>query len=129
MNFALYYFVMVLASYRLTRLVTKDTFPPILWLRDRLAGGWREATQSELDNGIKDIKTFDGEPNIYVQRVRWSPQWLADLISCAWCSSGWVTLAVTAVVWTMISMPMAMIVLVWFAVWAAAALLASQDWA
>lgn len=32
--------VMALATYRGTKLIVEDTFPPVLWLRDRLVGGW-----------------------------------------------------------------------------------------
>src|SRR5690606_5477694 len=39
--------VMSLATYRGTKLVVEDTFPPVLWLRDKLAGGWREPTMKE----------------------------------------------------------------------------------
>lgn len=35
------------ATYRLTRLVVTDDFPPILWMRDRLVGGWRALTEAE----------------------------------------------------------------------------------
>lgn len=118
--------VMSLATYRLTRLVTKDTFPPVLWVRDQLAGGWREATQAEVDKGA-ELQMIEGEPHVYVQRVRWSPQWLADLISCPWCSSGWVSMGVVGACATFSSVPELLVV--WPAVWAAGALIASQDWA
>ena len=92
--------VMSLAVYRGTRLVVADTFPPVLWLRDRLAGGWRDATQRELNDqswlpmaGREQIfREIDGVPSRYVYRWNWVPQWLADLVSCPWCASGWIAI-------------------------------------
>jgi hypothetical protein len=55
------------------------------------------------------------------------PQWIADLLSCPWCASGWIALAVTAGTWAWVGLPMP--VLVWFAVWAVGALIAGQEWA
>jgi hypothetical protein len=135
--------VMSLATYRLTRLVVADTFPPVLWLRDRLAGGWRPLTEKELEKHPEvvdlgtDIATehtrlgivmrIDGRMNRYVCRAQWSPFWLAELISCPWCASGWVALVVTVATWAVAGL--AMPVLVWFAVWAVGALIAGQEWA
>jgi hypothetical protein len=124
--------VMSLAVYRLTRLVVEDVFPPVLWLRDRLAGGWRPLTEVERGQLAAGslawpVQTIDGEDHRYVVRWRWVPQWLADLVSCPWCASGWVALGVTAGVWAVAGL--AMPVLVWLAVWALGAVLAAQEWA
>lgn len=136
--------VMALATYRLTRLVVADTFPPVLWLRDRLVGGWREPTMKEQNHelyplgevdegrrksipGLGILTLVDGELQIYARRWKWSPFWLAELISCPWCASGWVALGVTAGVWVVAGL--AMPVLVWLAVWAVGALIAGQEWA
>lgn len=136
--------VMSLATYRLTRLVVADTFPPVLWLRDRLVGGWREPTMKEqhheafptgeVDEGsLKSVpglgmfSVADGELQIYARRWEWSPFWLAELLSCPWCASGWIALAVTGGVWA--SAGLAMPVLVWLATWALGAVLAAQEWA
>lgn len=129
--------VMSLATYRLTRLLVADTFPPVLWLRDRLAGGWRPLTEPEQikltelmrsgDDPGWEFRVDDGEQLRYVRRARWSPFWLAELISCPWCASGWVALAVTAGTWAVVGLPVPL--LVWPAVWAAGALVAGQEWA
>jgi hypothetical protein len=142
--------VMSLAVYRLTRLVVEDTFPPVLWLRDRLAGGWRPLTEKEQsmltiespnqwmsvvreprvpNPAVADwhVQEIDGEQRRWVQRSKRSPFWLAELISCPWCASGWVALAVTSGTWAWVGLPVP--VLVWFAVWAVGALIAGQEWA
>ena len=136
--------VMSLATYRLTRLVVADTFPPVLWLRDRLVGGWREPTlkeqhherypQGEVEegclrnvSGLGMFRLVDGELLIYGRRWKRSPFWLAELLSCPWCASGWVALAVTCGTWAVVGLPVPL--LVWPAVWAAGALIAVQDWA
>lgn len=120
--------VMALATYRITRLATRDTFPPALWVRDRLSGGWREMTEPELATLTKgpDVREIDGVMNRYVRRVSWSPYWLAELVSCPWCASGWISLVVTAATAFTVGVPAP--VLVWPAVWAVGALIAAQEW-
>lgn len=154
MSLPLLLLVMSLATYRLTRLLVADTLPPVLWLRDRLTDGWRPLTVSErdvyyafeswsplgrpdgeeMDPGVKrayealgPFQTIDGEPNRYVRRAGWVPQWIADLISCPWCASGWVALGVTGGVWATVGLPVPL--LVWPAVWAVGAIVAAQEWA
>lgn len=127
--------IMSLAAYRLTRLIVTDTFPPVLWLRDRLAGGWRNATQHEMNDmswlpmaGQEQIfREIEGVPSRYVYRWNWVPQWFADLLSCSWCASGWVSLAVVTGAAFTVGVPAP--VLVWPAVWAAASLIAARKWA
>lgn len=128
--------VMSLATYRLTRLVVADTFPPVLWLRDRLVGGWRPLTEKEGEQlrskGALAAKPWptqavDGVECRWLARSRWSPFWLAELLSCPWCASGWIAAGVTVGVWA--SVGLAVPLLVWPAVWAVGALIASQEWA
>lgn len=135
--------VMSLAVYRLTKLVVEDTFPPVLWLRDRLVGGWRPLTLPEMENNrlpvlddgdaavtlarLGSVSMIDGQLHRYVHRKRWVPFWLAELLSCPWCASGWVALGVTAGVWASVGLPVPL--LVWPAVWAVGALIAAQEWA
>lgn len=134
--------VMSLAVYRLTRLVVSDTFPPVLWMRDRLVGGWRPLTLKESEGNplpvmeegqsatlarIGGLMMVDGEVQRYAQRWRRSPFWLAELLSCPWCASGWIAAGVTAGTWATVGLPMPL--LVWPAVWGAGALLAAQEWA
>lgn len=135
-NLSLLYLATVITVYRLTRLGTKDDFPPILWLRDKLAGGWRPLTPKESirlrDAGLSDpwrsqLDTSGQVAKIYVHRSRWSPYWLAELVSCPWCLSGWISGAVVALLDINQSLPDP--VLFGFAVWGGAALLASRKWA
>lgn len=131
--------LMILATYRFTRLVIKDTFPPVLWLRDRLAGGWRPLTgqergdlqklQVEERSRLRDIwrvTIFDGVEKRYVYRWKLSPEWLAELMTCPWCASGWLAGAVTLATDLTVGIPVPW--LVGPAVWAGAAWLASRDW-
>lgn len=133
-------FVMSLAVYRLTKLVVEDTFPPVLWLRDRLAGGWRPLTLAEHERHaaaspsaqsiLRETWSYDPDDDLkqrYVRRASWSPYWLAELLSCPWCASGWIALGVTGGVWATVGLPVPL--LVWLATWGAGALLAAQEWA
>lgn len=130
MPFWLLLIVMTLAVYRLTRLVVTDIFPPVLWVRDRLAGGWRPLTEVEKSKEHfrpGDVEEIDGVLHRYVRRIKASPQWLADLLSCVWCAGGWVALVVTFAVDWAVGVPSPL--LVWLAVWGAGSLIAAQDWA
>jgi hypothetical protein len=84
--------LVTLASYRLTRLVVDDTFPPVQWVRDRVVGD---------------------DPA--VPRWRGVPAWVGDLVSCSWCASVWVSAGVTALTWVWIGLPVPLLV------WAGAA--------
>jgi uncharacterized protein DUF1360 len=137
-----------LSAYRLTRLAVRDTFPPVLWLRDRLAGGWRETTEPEDthiqnyllsvdradDRGTFLVPNFghvmiadDGTRKRYRRRVSWSPYWLAELITCPWCAGGWLSGALVLAAWLTIGVPYPL--LAWPAVWAVGSWLASREWA
>lgn len=123
-----------LSSYRLTRLIVKDTFPPVLWFRDHLAGGWRDLTTEEQrflsgEKRSELYKLWNVNPKgtqRYLYRSRFSRYWLAELITCPWCASGWISGALTALTDLTVGLPVP-----WLfgpAVWGAAALLASQEW-
>jgi len=146
------------ASYRITRLITKDTFPPILWLRDRIAGGWRPLTPKEWDQFLaakrepllsgtvmkladdipgwmKSVKSIDFEgargtqEARYVTRASWSPYWLAELLSCPWCASAYASAGLTAYGACLDWYTWPMALLVWLYAWGIAAMVASKEWA
>lgn len=125
--------LLCLAAYRLTRLLIKDTFPPVLWLRDNLVGGWRPATEGEM-RVVRDpalptpfqTTVIDGRTSRWVNRCDWVPDWLAELLSCPWCASAYVSGALVAVTDITYGVPVPW--LVGPAVWAVAALLSSRDW-
>lgn len=54
-----------LTTFRMTRLVTKDEFPPVRWLRNKIVI-WSEKKASR--------------------------EWAGDLATCHWCASGWIAL-------------------------------------
>ncbi len=127
MNAGLLLFLLSLSTYRLTRLVVRDTFPPVLWARDRIVGGWRDVTEQEREAGISDGADEDGQSLKFNVPVAWSPFWLRELLSCPWCASGWLSLILVAGTAICVSVPLP--VLFWLASWALGSLLASQAWA
>lgn len=143
MNPWLLLLLMSLTTYRATRLITRDDFPPVLWVRDRLAGGWRPLSLREQERDpiispvddalashhptLGSVMRVDGQINRYVRRASWSPYWLAELVSCPWCVSGWIAGILTTAVAFTVGVPVPL--LVWPAVWGAGALLAARDWA
>lgn len=124
--------MLVLAAYRATRLVVRDTFPPVLWARDRLAGGWRKPTEAEW-RLIRDpnlgplpfkITEVDHVTQRWVVRAKWSPDWLAELITCPWCASAYVSGALVLITDCVIGVQWPW--LMGGAVWAGASLIASR---
>jgi hypothetical protein len=120
-------------AYRLTRLVVKDTFPPVLWLRDRLAGGWRPLTDGEWreirsgkGESLKPFEVIKDVQNRWITRAKWSPDWLAELITCPWCASAYVSGALTGITDCVIGIQWPW--LVGIAVWAVAAPVTARDW-
>lgn len=70
--------LMVLAAYRIWRLLAEDAFPPMIWLREHLEGA--------------------------VER-RFGGMW-AGGVACPWCSGFWISCAVVAAVWAVTPIPL-----------------------
>lgn len=64
-----------LTSYRLTRLLVRDDFPPVAVQRARVAERWGDAS------------------------------WQAYLSQCSWCAGVWVSALVTAATWAAVGLP------------------------
>jgi Protein of unknown function (DUF1360) len=88
-----------LAGYRATRLVVADSFPPLARPREALE---RRTLGTRLE-------------------------WAGDLVTCHFCASGWVTLALVAGLDWLTSTPVPLPVLVWGGSWAVAALVAELE--
>lgn len=127
-------------AYRGTRLVTRDTFPPVLWLRDKLAGGWRPMTDAEwryrvsseyrrlpAEQRWQTTSDMGDREHRWIERASWSPDWLAELITCPWCASAYVSGILVAA--TDLSVGVQWPWLMGGAVWAVSALLGSREWA
>lgn len=136
--------VLTLAAYRCTRLITKDTFPPVLRLRDLLAGGARKPTRAEtyhpnypsgLEPGVSHLAPgmkgvwykADGQVWVHRSKADWSPHWLGELITCPWCASAYVSGGLTALTDVVHGVPVPWLTAL--AVWAGSSLLASREWA
>ena len=128
---------MSLATFILTKLIVDLDFPPVLWLRDRVVGGFRPLTlaeQAKLNNPRAqhkvtewDIHLINGEDHLWKTRSKKIPMFFAELMSCPWCTSGWVALGVVAGTWATVGLPAP--VLMWLATWALGALMAQHEWA
>lgn len=135
MTWLLVFLGLPVAAGRLTRLIVKDTFPPILWARDRLVGGWRPPTEEDwrkIRNTEKapgfPVTDQDGRTVRWTVRASWVPDWLAELLSCPWCASAYVSAAGTVygALLGWYSWPVALVV--WFYVWGIAAVYAVREW-
>jgi hypothetical protein len=133
-TFFLVFLCLPVAAGRLTRLIVKDTLPPVLWARDRLVGGWRPPTEAEWrtirakGKNPWTITDHNGAMLRWVDRAPWVPDWLAELISCPWCASAYVSAVATvygaALDWY--SWPQA--VVIWLYTWGIAAVYAVKEW-
>lgn len=117
--------VMSLTTFILTKLVVDLDFPPVLWLRDRVIGGWRPPTMAEQHRNA-ETTDIDGEPHVWIARDKRVPLFFAELMSCPWCTSGWISAGTVAGTWLFVGLPVP--VLMWPATWALGALLAQRDW-
>lgn len=79
----LIYFWMALASFRLTRLVTTDVWPPIVWLRSHL-----------IDFTTRRTK-----------RTGPSSHW-PELFTCPWCAGAYLTAIVFGLTWLFVTIPL-----------------------
>jgi hypothetical protein len=117
-NLWLEFVILSLATFRLTRLITKDDFPPIFyarrWVQSRRPAEWRRPARVGVRGAGPDA-LFGEEP--YADY--W---WFGELVSCAWCASAYVSGALVLFVWLLHGLPLPL--LWWFAVWGAGAFLA-----
>jgi hypothetical protein len=101
--------VLTLATFRVTRLITRDDFPPIwnarIWLRQL--------------RPVETRRYLDASGEWYEKSDYW---WLGELVSCPWCASAYVSGAFVGTVWLLHGMPLP--ILCWLAVWGAAAAIA-----
>lgn len=78
--------MMSVTTFRLTWLVVRDEFPPVRWVREKI-----------IDLNLrtaKQVRVPDVDGQYYLEnRGKWS--WLADLVTCYWCVSVWVSGGIT----------------------------------
>lgn len=89
--------VYVLTVYRLTRLVTTDTFPPVAKAREWALIRWPSddttytseyVTATSGEQGVTD-----GGAEVFWDHGEWAalnPHWIGELVTCMWCASVWV---------------------------------------
>lgn len=104
MSLTLLLIVLALATFRLTRLVTTDDFPPIYWVRTR----------------VQNARPMVAVPETNELRY-W---WLGELIGCPWCASAYVSGGLVAATWWLHGLPLP--VFCWLAVWAVGAVIADR---
>jgi hypothetical protein len=114
MSLSLLLVILILATGRITRLITADDFPPLLWARRRIVG-LRMDHQVRVPSGGR----WDGY--LSPQLNHW---WLGELVTCAWCASGWVSLGLWLGTWWFVPLPLPL--LWWPATWGGGAILAAK---
>lgn len=111
----LWLIVNALAAYRLTRLWLADMLPPLPRIRDAVE-------RAALDHWGPYRRTFEPRPSDHepteddgrVLRIYGGTPPLAYLVTCAWCSGYWISLAVflaasliPTAVWAFLAVPLA----------------------
>lgn len=101
----------LMAIWRLTRLVTRDDFPPVKAARDWILRRWpsddAEFPDAEvIRDGSPDDAEFGAATGTLATgvEVEWTGvswqavhgHWFGKLISCSWCASVWISAAVVA---------------------------------
>lgn len=110
MPFWLLLLVLTFATFRLTRLIVRDDFPPIAWARSKI-------------QHARPPRVVEGD-QVHPEPPHFEYWWLGELVTCHWCASAYVSGALVAVVWALHGMPDPL--LVWFATWGAGALIADR---
>jgi Protein of unknown function (DUF1360) len=108
----LLFMLMSAATFRLTRLVTRDDFPPIAWARTKIQKA-RPIVRT------RPPVAFDPQDH-----GEWRWWWLGELVSCHWCVSAYLSAGVVGL--SLIVTPVPAPVLWWLAVWGAAAVLTDR---
>ena len=100
--------ILALAVARLSRLIAADTFPPIRKVREAILSRWpnedTEFGDSEIQTTAQNTLGFYvGELNngteVFKSGTSWravSPYAWSELITCVWCNSLWLAIAVWA---------------------------------
>ena len=117
--------VLTLTTFRLTRLIVKDTFPPVGWPRDKIVGWLNPDDDWKVEwLAARELRgePFVDPPGGHLGAVGRS---LAYLLTCPWCMSTWVggALVLAAQHWVSVPLPW----LVWGAVVGASGLLSIFD--
>ena len=93
----------VLAAFRITRLISRDSWPPIKAVRDWLLRRWPSADAEYPDVDVKATGRDEGVlatgVAVFSSGGRWlavRPHWLGELVTCPWCAGFWVSVAVVA---------------------------------
>jgi hypothetical protein len=110
MSLWLLFVLLSAATFRGTRLIVKDDFPPIVWARNKIQNArpivWtRQPTHSDPAGDSR----------------YW---WLGELVSCHWCTSAYVSAGLVSVSTLWVSIPLPW--LWWAGVWAAGAVLVDR---
>lgn len=96
-----------LATFRITRLITTDDFPPIARPRNWITG---------------EPYWVDSESKWHYphETASWPRHWFGDLITCPWCAGGWVSLGIILALALFTPRDAALVdwVLLWWASWA-----------
>jgi hypothetical protein len=123
MSLGLLLIVLSAATFRLTRLVTRDDFPPIAWARGKIqharAQVWTRAP-AMLD-GMLVINPDTGAP---IDPGEWRWWWAGELVSCHWCCSAYIAAGAVGFADLVTSVPLP--VACWLAVWGAGAVLVDR---
>jgi hypothetical protein len=126
--------LIALATYRLTRFITRDAFPLVAIPRDWIQRKWDPFD----DAGWENYALYSGEDRrLLVQGLRSKgiprpTQWrrsIAYLVTCAWCVSIWVSAGVVALVALLMgaTLPWQWTPLVWLTASAATGLISQLE--
>lgn len=111
-----------LACARVTRLVIKDDWPPLLWARERIVNA-RPPVPARVSY-VEPPGQYLDEPLLQT-RTHWNFWYVGELVTCPWCASAYVSGVGVLIVWALRGLPLP--VLCWLAVWYAAAWLLAHE--
>lgn len=102
------YLLITLVTYRVTRLVIKDTFPPIGVPRDHLINWW----EPDDDWSARALRRNTPTEDFPVPHWGAVGRSLRYLFTCPWCMSPWVGAVVTYVFTLYVSVPLPVVAVI-----------------
>lgn len=98
-----YLFLLAFGIYSITRLLSKDSFPPIEKMRNWVYDRWPHDGYSTMKRPVNEKSRWVSTGQSYYVNTG---VWLGELIHCPWCLGWWVSLAACTsfVLWPVITL-------------------------
>ena len=125
-------FLVILATHRATRFVTRDQFPLMALPREAFVDRWSRITSRDVARTLPEVRNDTARTRVSGEdhRTNILMHSLAYLWECDWCASVWVGALVTTGAWHWVGLsgyPVYISVLTWLAASTVTGLIAQRE--